>query len=52
MTHKANPGGKGPKVTPQAKGPIFGKPTSPTGSTQPWHMNKGTNKGLGKVKGK
>ena len=52
MTHKANPGGKGPKVTPQAKnkGPIIGKMTSPHGTTQPWHLNKGTNKGLGKVK--
>ena len=52
MPRNPNAGGKGPKVTSQAKnkGPIFGKSTSPTGSTQPWHMNKGTNKGLGKVK--
>ena len=48
----ANPGGKGPKVTPMSgnKGPIFGKATSLSGTTAPWYPNKGTNKGIGKVK--
>ena len=41
-----NPGGKGPKVTAQAKnkGPIFGKPTSLHGTTRPVDWSKGTNK--------
>lgn len=47
MTHQANPGGKGPKVTAQGKkGPIIGKMSSLTGSTQTWHPGKGTNKNL------
>jgi hypothetical protein len=44
MAHQPNPSSKGPKVTQQTgnKGPIIGKMTSPVGSTQPWHLNKGS----------
>lgn len=44
MARNPNQGGKGPTVTKQGKsGPIIGKMTSPTGSTKPWSLNKGTN---------
>ena len=48
MAKTPNPGGRGPKVTAQAKnkGPIIGKMTSPHGVTAPWSLNKGSNRKL------
>jgi hypothetical protein len=45
VSHNPNPSSKGPKVTKQGKvGPIIGKMSSPTGSTKPFSLNKGSNK--------
>lgn len=48
MPRRPNAAGSGPKVTKQSKnkGPIFGKPTSLSGTTRPVDWSKGTNKSL------